>query len=46
MVEQTRLHPLPVTSFTAALGETRTVNTDQTIRFGSVRYSVPPGLGW
>jgi transposase len=44
MVEQTRLHPLPVTPFTAALGETRCVNTDQTIRFGSVRYSVPPGL--
>jgi transposase len=43
-VEQTRLHPLPVTPFTAALGETRTVNTDQTVRFGSVRYSTPPGL--
>jgi hypothetical protein len=43
-VERTRLHPLPVTPFTAALGETRTVNTDQTIRFGSVRYSTPPGL--
>jgi hypothetical protein len=42
--EQQRLHPLPVAPFTAALGETRTVNTDQTIRFGSVRYSVPPGL--
>jgi hypothetical protein len=44
VVERTRLHPLPVTPFTAALGETRTVNTDQTIRFGSVRYSTPPGL--
>jgi transposase len=42
--ERTRLHSLPVAPFTAALGETRTVNTDQTIRFGSVRYSVPPGL--
>ena len=30
--------------FRAALGTTRMVNTDQTIRFGSVRYSVPPGL--
>lgn len=44
LVERQRLHPLPAAPFTAALGETRTVNTDQTIRFGSVRYSVPPGL--
>jgi len=44
VAEQQRLHPLPLAPFTAALGETRTVNTDQTIRFGSVRYSVPPGL--
>jgi transposase len=44
LVEQTRLHPLPISPFTAALGETRSVNTDQTIRFGSVRYSVPPGV--
>ncbi len=44
LVEQTRLHPIPAAPFTAALGETRSVNTDQTIRFGSVRYSVPPGL--
>ncbi len=28
----------------AALGETRGVNTDQTVRFGSVRYWTPPGL--
>jgi hypothetical protein len=38
------MHPVPVAAFTAAAGETRTVNTDQTIRFGSVRYSTPPGL--
>lgn len=44
LVEAERLHPLPISPFTAALGETRIVNTDQTIRFGSVRYSVPPGL--
>jgi transposase len=44
VAERQRLHPLPVAPFTASLGETRTVNTDQTIRFGSVRYSVPPGL--
>ncbi len=29
---------------TLALGTTRTVNTDQTVSFGSVRYSTPPGL--
>lgn len=44
LVEQTRLHPIPEAPFTAALGETRSVNVDQTIRFGSVRYSTPPGL--
>ncbi|MEO7421412.1 MAG: IS21 family transposase [Ornithinibacter sp.] len=43
-VEQSRMHPIPVPPFTAAVGETRSVNTDQTIRFGSVRYSTPPGL--
>jgi transposase len=44
LVEQGRLHPIPDAPFTAALGETRSVNADQTIRFGSVRYSTPPGL--
>lgn len=43
-VEQSRMHPVPVAAFTAAAGETRSVNSDQTIRFGSVRYSTPPGL--
>lgn len=43
-VEQRRMHPVPVAAFTAAAGETRSVNSDQTIRFGSVRYSTPPGL--
>jgi transposase len=43
-VEQARMHPVPSAPFTAAAGETRCVNTDQTIRFGSVRYSTPPGL--
>jgi transposase len=42
--ERARLHRLPDAPHTAALGETRLVNTDQTIRFGSVRYSTPPGL--
>jgi len=37
--ERARLHVLPVEAHTAALGETRTVNDDQTIRWGSVRYS-------
>ena len=39
-----RLHPVPQVPHTAALGTTRIVNTDQTIRFGNVRYSTPPGL--
>ena len=42
--ERRRLHMLPVAPHTVALGATRMVNTDQTIRFGSVRYSTPPGL--
>src|ERR1700731_3765405 len=42
--ERARLHRLPDVPHTAALGTTRVVNTDQTVRFGSVRYSVPPGL--
>src|SRR6266536_2150059 len=43
-IERARLHPVPHAPHTAALGTTRVVNTDQTVRFGSVRYSVPPGL--
>jgi len=42
--ERARLHMLPSTPHTMALGQTRQVGTDQTIRFGSVRYSTPPGL--
>ena len=42
--ERGRLHQLLDAPHTAALGQTRMVNTDQTIRFGSVRYSTPPGL--
>jgi hypothetical protein len=42
--ERARLHRLLDAPHTAALGITRVVNTDQTIWFGSVRYSVPPGL--
>jgi hypothetical protein len=44
LVERERLHVLPSAPYAAALGETRLVNTDQTVRFGSVRYSTPPGL--
>jgi hypothetical protein len=43
-IERARLHVLPSAPYAAALGETRLVNTDQTVRFGSVRYSTPPGL--
>jgi len=41
--EGTRLHVLPVQAHTAALGEPRAVGDDQTIRWGSVRYSTPDG---
>ena len=44
VTERGRLHRLPDAPHTAALGTTRVVNTDQTIRFGSARYSTPPGL--
>lgn len=40
-IERAHLHVLPGEAYTAALGETRTVADDQTIRLGSVRYSVP-----
>jgi transposase len=41
--ERPRLHVLPAEAHTAALGETRAVGDDQTIRWGSVRYSTPDG---
>ena len=41
--ERTRLHTLPAGPHVAGLGEERLVNEDQTVRFGSVRYSTPPG---
>jgi transposase len=44
VIERAHLHVLPSAPYAAALGETRLVNTDQTVRFGSVRYSTPPGL--
>ncbi len=40
-IERGRLHVLPAEPYTAALGVTRTVEPDQTIRLGSVRYSTP-----
>ncbi len=43
-VELERMHPVPIAPHTVGLGETRRVNTDQTVRFSSVRYSTPPGL--
>jgi transposase len=41
--ERAHLHPLPGEAYVAALGTERLVNEDQTVRFGSVRYSTPPG---
>jgi transposase len=41
--ERQRLHVLPTEAHTSALGETRAVGDDQTVRFGSVRYSTPDG---
>jgi hypothetical protein len=41
--ERARLHVVPDEPYAAALGEARLVGDDQTIRFGSVRYSTPPG---
>jgi hypothetical protein len=35
------MHRLPLEPYTAALGETRGVRSNQTIRFGSVPYSLP-----
>jgi hypothetical protein len=40
-IERAHLHVLPADPYTAALGVTRTVGDDQTIRLGSVRYSTP-----
>jgi transposase len=42
-VERRHLHVLPAEPYALALGEERLVDDDQTIRFGSVRYSTPPG---
>jgi hypothetical protein len=41
--ERAHLHPLPAEPYALALGEERLVSDDQTIRFGSVRYSTPAG---
>ena len=42
--ERRWLHVLPTSAHTAGLGETRRVDEhDQTIRYGSVRYSTPDG---
>lgn len=43
VIERRHLHVLPAEPFALALGEVRLVDDDQTIRFGSVRYSTPPG---
>ena len=41
--EREHLHALPAEPYAAALGETRTVREDQTVRLGDVPYSTPPG---
>ena len=41
--ERPHLHLLPTEPYTAALGETRLVRDDQTVRWGGVRYSTPKG---
>jgi hypothetical protein len=41
--EREHLHPLPDEPYALALGDERLVGDDQTVRFGSVRYSTPPG---
>jgi transposase len=41
--EQRHLHVLPAAPHAIALGAERLVDSDQTIRFGSVRYSTPDG---
>lgn len=42
-VERAHLHVLPADPHAIALGEERLVGDDQTIRWGSVRYSTPDG---
>ena len=41
--ERARMHPIPAMPYVAALGDPRLVRDDRTVRFGSVRYSTPPG---
>jgi transposase len=41
--ERAHLRQLAAEPYVLALGEERLVNEDQTVRFGSVRYSTPPG---
>ena len=42
--EQSRLHRLPDTAFTAAFGETRKISSTSMISYGGVPYSVPHTL--
>lgn len=42
-IERETLHRVPHAPFALAAGEQRLVDEGQTVRFGSVRYSTPPG---
>ena len=42
-IEREHPHPLSAEPYALALGDERLVGDDQTVRFGSVRYSTPPG---
>jgi transposase len=42
-IERGTLHRVPHAPFALAAGEQRLVDEGQTVRFGSVRYSTPPG---
>jgi len=43
LIEREALHRVPDLPFALAIGDQRVVDDGQTVRWGSVRYSVPPG---
>ena len=42
--ERALFHPVPARPYASALGQVRLVGADQMVSYGSVGYSVPPGL--